>query len=95
VDNDHPDSLKSFITWIETRPWINATSSKLHCSTSVEQILLGLGLALQEYDEVHFAQDDDIRQEFPDYAHHTTAAGYNSIIRALKVVTDDIERSRI
>jgi hypothetical protein len=58
------------------------------------RILLGLGLALREYDQAHFSHDDDLPVDFPDYGHHTTISGYNSITEALRIVVDDIERLR-
>ena len=87
--------MKSFISWIKTQPWIDPSSRKLHSTSSIEQILLGLGLAIQAYDQAHFTDDDDLPVDFPGYARNTTVEGYNSIIMALRVVIDDIERLSI
>jgi hypothetical protein len=95
ADSDHPDSFKSFGSWIATQPWTDASSGKLHCTSSIEKILLGLGLALRAYTQAHFIQDDEIPDDFPDYAHQTTLVGYNSIMRAIGVVIDDIARLKI
>jgi hypothetical protein len=92
TDSDHPDSFKSFVSWIATQPWINPSSGKLHCTSSIEKILLGLGLALRAYAQAHFIQDDDIPSDFPDYTRQTTLVGYNSIMSAIEVVLEDIER---
>jgi hypothetical protein len=77
---------------MNTRPWINPATNKLHSVLSIKQILLGLGLALREYDQAHFSHDDDLPADFPDYGRNTTIMGYNSLIRVLTTVIDDIER---
>ena len=77
---------------MNTCPWINPATKKLHSALSIKQILLGLGLALREYDQAHFSHDDDLPVDFPDYSRNTTIIGYNSLIRVLTTVIDDIER---
>ena len=95
VEKDHPDNLQSFVSWIKTQPWINTASDTLYSRSSIEQILLGLGLALRQYDQAHFTHEDDLPSDFPAYGHYTTMAGYDSITQAIAVVLDDIERSEI
>ena len=80
------------MAWIKTRPWINSATDKLHSPSSIKQILLGLGLALRQYDQAHFSHDDDLPADFPDYGHNTTISGYNSISQAVEIVVEDIER---
>ena len=60
--------------------------------SSVERILLGLGLALREYEMAHFTAPDEVPTDFPEYANTTTIMGYNSILGALTMVVLDLEK---
>jgi hypothetical protein len=71
---------------------VDKTSNTVLHISSVESILLGLGLALRDYHNAHFTDPDELPSDFPAYAQDTTIFGYNAIIAALGIVNDDIQK---
>ena len=79
---NHADNVYAHAKWLQDKSWVGNQPNKIAPLDYMEELLLGLGLALREINFSLFTEPDEFPVDTPAYIHLPSLPAWDALTKA-------------